>query len=319
MAICVERLPHSCGSKQGLQVFEEDGKYSGYCFSCNTYVPDPYQDKPEGYAPKKWRKTPEEIAEEIAEVAHYPIQGVPDRKLDKDAMEYFGVRIGLSETDGVTPALHYYPYYKEGELRGYKVRLIENKRMWSMGDCVDVDFFGWEQAVAASGKRLFITEGELDAVALYQISKRANAGTKYAEFNPSVVSLPHGAAQAAKFIAKKLPDIRRTFKEVVLVFDMDEAGRKAVEEVLKILPDAKVAQLPEKDVNDCLIKGKSRAAYNAIQFNAAKPKNTRLVNGRDLHEEARKPAEWGVPWPWQHITDLTRGIRLGETIYIGAG
>jgi len=26
-----------------------------------------------------------------------------------------------------------------------------------------------------------------------------------------------------------------------------------------------------------------------------------------------------VSWPWEHITTATRGIRLGETIYIGAG
>jgi twinkle protein len=26
-----------------------------------------------------------------------------------------------------------------------------------------------------------------------------------------------------------------------------------------------------------------------------------------------------VSWPWEHITKATRGIRLGETIYIGAG
>src|SRR5690606_30966877 len=72
------------------------------------------------------------------------------------------------------------------------------------------------------------------------------------------------------------------------------------------------------DVNDCLIQGKSRAVYQAIQFNAAKPKNTRLVNARDLFQDAKKAPEWGVPWPWKHVTEATRGIRLGETIYIGA-
>src|SRR5690606_28742878 len=118
--------------------------------------------------------------------------------------------------------------------------------------------------------------------------------------------------------AKKISEIRKTFKEIVLVFDMDDAGKKAVEEVLKIVPDAKVASLPEKDVNDCLIKGKSRTAYQAIQFNAAKPKNTRLVNAKTLFQEAKKTPEWGVSWPWRHVTETTRGIRKGETIYIGA-
>ena len=41
--------------------------------------------------------------------------------------------------------------------------------------------------------------------------------------------------------------------------------------------------------------------------------------GSDLHEAGRQEAEWGVSWPWPSLTDLTRGIRTGETYYIGAG
>lgn len=318
MASCVERLPHSCGGAKSLQVFEEDGKYTGYCFSCDTYVPNPYEDKPKGYSPKKFKKSKEEIEAEIAGISEYSVVDLPERKLRKSSLEYFDIKIGLSETDGITPITHYYPYYKDGELRGYKVRLIENKRMWSLGDCKDVDLFGWEQAVQAGGKKLLICEGEMDAVALYQICKQSNAGTKYADYDPAIVSIPHGAATAAKDLAKALPDIRKIWKEIVLVFDMDDAGKKAVEEVLKIIPDAKVATLPGKDVNECLIKGKTRAVYQAIQFNAAKPKNTRLINAASLFEAAKKAPEWGVAWPWRHLNEVTRGIRKGETIYIGA-
>jgi len=42
MSNCVEKLAHSCGSNDGLQVFEEGGEYTGYCFACGTYVDDPY-------------------------------------------------------------------------------------------------------------------------------------------------------------------------------------------------------------------------------------------------------------------------------------
>lgn len=318
MTICVEKLPHSCGSRNGLQVFEEDGVYTGYCFSCGTYIPDPYEDKPKGYKPKIFRKSAEEIQAELEEIQEYSVVDLPERRLRKSSLEYFNIKIGLSETDGITPVTHYYPYYKKGVLQGYKVRLIENKKMWAIGSTRDVDLFGWDQAVKAGGKKLIICEGEMDAVALYQICKDVNAGTAYAKYDPAVVSVPHGAASAARDLAKYLPEIRKTFKEIVLVFDNDKAGEKAVEEVLKIIPDVKVATVPGKDVNDCLIQGKSRAVYQAIQFNAAKPKNTRLVNARDLFQDAKKAPEWGVPWPWKHVTEATRGIRLGETIYIGA-
>lgn len=316
----VEKLPHVCGSRKGLQVFElEDGTYNGYCFACDTFVPDPYGDKPEGYKPQVVRKTKEEIEEEIKDIDNYPVVDLPDRKLRKESLDYFGIKIGLSEADGETPTTHYYPYRKHAELKGYKVRLIEDKRIWSIGDLHDVDLFGWDEAVASGSKKLFITEGEPDAVALYQALKDNQKGTKWEHIDPAVVSLPKGAGNAAKSIAAVLPDLRRIFAEIILVFDMDEAGRQAAEDVARICPEAQTCKLPEKDPNDCLLKGKRKSLCKAVLFQAAKPKNTRLVWGGELHEAGRIEAEWGFSWPWEQLTELTRGIRTGETIYIGAG
>ncbi len=319
MSKCVEKLKHSCGS-YALQVFQkDDGSYDGFCFACGKAEPNPYKDKPEGYKPQVVFKSPAQVEEEIKEIREYKTVNLPDRKLKKEYLEYFDIKIGLSEEDGVTPHSHYYPYYRQGELVGYKVRIIDNKKMFAIGSTKDVSLFGWKQATDAGGKKLFITEGELDAVALFQIMKEHNKGNQYADLNPAVVSLPHGAGTAAKQLSKFLPEIRKHFKEIILVFDNDQPGKEAVEASLKIIPDALVASLPEKDANDCLIAGKSKACYNACQFNAQKPKNTRLVSGDDLHETAKEPPVWGVSWPWKHITEATRGIRTGETIYIGAG
>lgn len=298
---------------------KEDGTYDGYCFACAKHVADPYHDKPHGYKPQVFIKSAEQIAQEIEAIEDYPVVALPERKLRKESLDHYGIKIGVSEADGVTPVTHYYPYYRNGELIGYKVRLIENKRMWAIGTTKLSDLFGWEQAVAAGGKKLFITEGELDAVALFQIFKDHNKGTAYADYNPSIVSLPNGAGGAAKDILRLLPEIRKTFKEIILVFDNDAAGKDAIEKVIRNVPDAIVATLPSKDANQCLIDGRSKAAYNACQFNAQKPKNTRLVLGDDLHESAKEPPVYGVSWPWKHITKATRGIRLGETIYLGAG
>ena len=298
---------------------KDDGSYDGFCFACGKAEPNPYKDKPEGYKPQVVFKSPAQVEEEIKEVKAYKTVDLPDRKLKKEYLEYFDIKIGLSEEDGVTPHSHYYPYYRQGELVGYKVRIIDNKKMFAIGSTKDVSLFGWKQATDAGGKKLFITEGELDAVALFQIMKEHNKGNQYADLNPAVVSLSNGAGGAAKQLSKFLPEIRKHFKEIILVFDNDQPGKDAVEAALKIIPDALVASLPEKDANECLIAGKSKACYNACQFNAQKPKNTRLVSGDDLHEAAKEPPVWGVSWPWKHITEATRGIRTGETIYIGAG
>lgn len=321
MGRCVEKLPHKCDpNDHTLQVFEnEEGNYSGYCFRCSTYEGDPYQDKPAGYKPKVKRKTQAEIEEEIKEIKEYRTVDLPERGILKTYLEYFNIKIGVSEQDGETPTTHYYPYTKEGKLSSYKVRIIENKRMWTIGDQKDADLFGWNQAVESGAKRLIITEGEMDAVALFQVMKENNKNDeRYRSFNPAVCSLPHGAGTAAKDIARLLPLINKHFKEVVLAFDMDEAGKKAAEDVSKILPHAMVADLPEKDANECLLQGKKKALISSVMFKATKQKNTRLVWGAELHDLARQEAPWGVSWPWKRVTDLTRGIRKGETIYLGA-
>lgn len=322
MGQCIEKLPHSCGTRAGLQVFErEDGTVDGFCFSCKKYVRHPYGEETSADSiPQKRRltKTKEEIQAELREIGSLPIEDLPDRKLRKEALAQYGVRLGFDEETGSEVRFHFYPYHKDGKLVAYKVRLVPEKRMWTVGDQKDVDLFGWEQAVATGARRLIITEGELDAVALYRILQM-HTKEQWKDNIPAVCSLPHGAGSAGRDLARLASKIRKHFKDVSFCFDADEPGQLAIEESCKVFPDATVISLPCKDANACLIEGRSKAAHKASTFNAQKPKNTRLVWGESLHEEAREPAQWGYSWPWEHLNKVTRGIRLGETIYIGAG
>lgn len=321
MSKCIYRLPHSCGSSKGLQVFaKDDGGVDGYCFSCKTYIADPYGEprRAEDIPASANVKTPEEEAAEMAEISSYGVVDLPDRMLRASSLDYYGIKIGLSEQDGKTPSFHYYPYYKDGTLVSFKVRLIEGKRFWSVGNQRDVDLFGWQQAVSSGARRLIITEGELDAVALHRILEM-HGNAKYQP--PAVVSLPHGAAAAGRDLAKLASKIRKHFKEISFCFDCDDdAGAMATEDACKVFPEATVITLPSKDANQCILDGNTKAAYSSAVFNASKHKNSRLVWGEDIHEEARTPTPRGeLTWPWHGIDQATRGIRLGETIYIGAG
>lgn len=319
--ILVGRMAHHCGSRAGLNLYEqENGNIDGFCFSCKTYEPDPLNGNTmEKAGVTRTAKTKEEIEEELNEIDTYPVTGLDDRKIGKGTMEYFKCHVTLDQERQEKVEMHFYPYKGIKQGRGYKVRLVEGKRIWSVGDMKDVYPFGWEQAIATGSKRLYITEGEIDAMSLFSVIMQRQAGTAYKDEKPAVVSIPHGAAGADKDLAKIQGEIRKYFKEIVLVFDMDEAGRKATEETLKIFPDAKVANLPQKDVNECVLEGNVKALFNAVVFNAEKPKNTRLVDADDLFEEAKVQAEFGLSWPWRTTTEQTRGIRFGETIYIGAG
>lgn len=316
--VCVEKIYHSSCGEHLVQVFQnDDGTYSGFCYPLNKFVTNPYDDKEPSYKPQIRKKTGEEIQQEIDEISSYQTLALPERKLRKETVEYFEVKVSVSEQDGTTPVIHHYPYYKDDKLIAYKNRLIENKRMWSVGNQKDVAPFGWKQALSTGRKKLFICEGEVDAMSLFQILKD-NTPPQWAHINPSVISLAHGASSAAKSLAPFLSRINE-WEEIILVFDMDEPGRAAVDEVLKIIGKAKVANLPEKDVNDCLMKGKAKAAQAAVVFGAKEQKNTRLVSGASLHAKAKEPTKHGLPWPWESLNQMTKGIRTGETIYVGAG
>lgn len=320
MTNCVEKIGCECGSSDAKQVFEEDGKYTAYCFACGEYDPDPYKDQPKGYKPAIIKKSPQEVAQELYDISLYPIVDIPERGLTKDTLEYFGVRVGLSQMDGETPSILYRPYTKDGVFMAYKAKLLADKKMWSHGNQKDVDPFGWEQAIHSGSFKLIITEGEEDAMAMYQMIKEKNRHTEYKDLIPAVISVPNGAGGAVKSLAKHAHIIENTFKEVILAFDMDKVGQQWAEEVVKnVLPTASIAKLPAKDANACLMEGRVKACVSAVLWNSAPPKNTRIIKGSSLREKAMQEAEWGMPWPWPKLTDLTRGRRRGETIYFGAG
>lgn len=322
MSTCIEKLPHSCGSSDGLQVFEDNqGKVDGYCFACNTYVENPYDglDKTPTKNTRK-KKSQEEIQQELDEISELLSLELPDRKLTKQALAHFGIKIGLSEYDGQTPFFHFYPYTTTNDrIVAYKTRVIHNKAMWSVGSIKGAELFGWQQAIKTGSNKLFITEGELDAVALYQALKQYAAGGKWEHLDPAVVSLKSGASGAVSDIQAQYQEIKQYFNEVVLVFDQDDAGKKAAAEVIKVFPTFKVATIPAKDANEAVKNGRSRGLATAVLFNAQSPKNTRIVPAASIIEDASKAPEPGVSYPWKKLTELTRGLRTKETSYWGAG
>lgn len=322
MGTCITKLSHSCGSSDALQVFEnEDGSVSGYCFACETYVPHPYgEPKQASDIPKSARltKSREEIEEELAEIGECASMDLIERKLRADVLDKYGVKVGVSQRDGTTPRVVYFPYRKDGKIVRYKARLLGEKRMWNISLERDIDLFGWDEAIKSGARKLIITEGEYDCLAMAKLLE-IYTPEKWKDLIPAVVSLPNGAGTATKDIARFASKIRRHFKEVALCFDDDAAGHTATTEVLKILPMATTITLPAKDANQCLLDGKGKKAYEAATFNANKPKNSHLILGSSLKELAKKRPEVGLSWPWEGFTKLTRGIRRGETYYFGAG
>ena len=100
-------------------------------------------------------------------------------------------------------------------------------------------------------------------------------------------------------------------------------GRKAVEDVCKILPygKLKIANLPLKDPNECLQNQRAGVVLDAI-FQAKTYKPDGIVNGNELWEDLRDEpdTEQGYPLPWDiPLQEKTQGLRKGELIVITAG
>ncbi|MBI0275435.1 toprim domain-containing protein [Hafnia alvei] len=323
---CVAKIKHDdpkCVSSTGksLQVWlnkEEDGRehFTGFCFCCSKLVLDPYGDNPPDVKDIKI-KMPEEVQEELDEVRACGY--VPDehRSIMPKYWQHYGVRQLLSEFDGVTPNAIAHPFTQDGKIVRWKVKLLTRKVMWSIGNTQNNDPYGWERAKLAGGSTIYITEGEEDAIALYQILKEMNAGTKYAELDFAVISLSDGCDSVQKCLGPKIDEINQRWSNVVIAFDTDEPGRKAAKIACRLFPNAYIAILPANDANACLRFGHLKQTQEAVMFRAAKPIPSSILSVDNLIDEALEPAKFGVSYPWKRLTDLSFGQRQPELISIG--
>jgi twinkle protein len=194
-----------------------------------------------------------------------------------------------------------------GHIVGQKLRFA-NKDFKFLGDIKASGLYG-QHLWRDGGKMVVITEGEIDALSVSQAQNN-----KW-----PVVSVPNGAQGAAKAIARSIEWLSK-FDSVIFMFDMDEPGRKAAEECAAVLPPgkAKIASLPLKDANEMLMAGKHKEIIDAI-WSAKDWRPDGIVTLADIRDEALRPVEYGLPWPWPSLTKLTYGRRRGEVYMLGAG
>jgi hypothetical protein len=322
---CIEKIKHEvdyCTSDKGLQVFYDDatGRYTGYCFSCasrglEAYVDKPYKEGVEREPPKT--KTKEQVQLEIEEIKQLLYPNFVYRGIQPDYFRRSGIRMGFSEYDGVTPNSFNFPYTEKGKLLGYKTILLNKKAMWSVGTIKGADLFNWEIAKKKGTKRLYITEGEWDCLALEQMLETSSGG----KYKYAVASLPHGASSAASVLGRMKKEIDTLFEEVVLVFDNDEAGWNAVKEAQKVFPT--VLEAPHiagvKDANEALEKKQHQTFIDFVMWKARKPTIQGVVTVSEAMERGSKEPEMGLSYPWDKVTKVMYGQRFGEATCVAGG
>lgn len=149
----------------------------------------------------------------------------------------------------------------EGNLVCQKLKYPNGKRDCK-GNQSDAVLFG-RHLFKAGGKRIVVTEGELDAPSVYQ--------TISAKSSWPVVSIIGGADNSDKGnkVAneiKKNYDYLNSFDEIVFCFDNDEVGKKSTDAVVGLFPPGKVfvTQLTFNDPSDYLQKNKSQELYKDV-------------------------------------------------------
>lgn len=294
----------NCGSSDGNSMWSDGHQW---CYVCETWLPPDGESKG-GTHRHSMNNTKSSNSEvpllRMSECNGY-YSSLPARGIDKETCQKYGYWVGT--VGGVTYQIA--DYRNElGELILQKTR-DKNKDFKLKGNTREEALFG--QHLWNGGKKLVVTEGEIDCLTVAQVQS-----CKY-----PVVSIPKGA-KAAKKTCAKLYEYFDQFSEIILMFDMDEAGRAAVKEAAEVLPQGKVkvATLPYKDANECYLAGDIKAITDAI-WNAAPFVPDGVVSARSLKERVFAKAEVeSLPFPIsQSLNDRTLGAREGELIMLTSG
>jgi len=189
--------------------------------------------------------------------------------LDEDVIDWFGLR-GISESTlranyvGASEDRHgnlliEFPFLKGDTVVNIKFRTVKDKSFRLVGGA-EKCFYGIQNLYTdgyLSTDKLYITEGEIDALTLFECGYRA------------AISVPNGAnveEEGMPPITPKLdyledPDIWGiigSVKEVVLVTDSDYKGKRLKEEIAKRIGRDKCSYVSYpadcKDINEVLVK-----------------------------------------------------------------
>lgn len=289
-----------CGSTDALSLLSTGTK----CHSCGVWTPlDGYNY--EGTTVNDLNKT---VKEPTAIFTGGDFNAIEDRGISKETAKLYGVRS--------TPDLfnklkeHYYPYYKGNQLVAQKVRIVSGKRFYSLGTMSkDMGLFGQQLFPKAAKQYCVITEGELDAMAAYQMTSGLYP----------CISVPNGATSYETIQANF--EYLNNFRCIALAFDNDKVGQEAATKIAKLFGAGKCKILQfdpaYKDACDYLKAGKGRE-FTEVLYNSAAYSPSGIVDMYDLHEKyldrRKKLVNSSVQYPFKGLNDMTYGLRTSEVV-----
>lgn len=229
---------------------------------------------------------------------------IPYRGITKETLKKFDVKTAIDSRG--QPVAIVFPY--EGDAK--KWRMFAKKEFFSTGSMNEQSLFASSVFNAGSARAITITEGEIDALSVYQM-----LGSKY-----PVVSV-RSATSARKDCERKQKYIN-SFEKIYLCFDNDEPGQKALKEVSQLFDINKVYHVTldkYKDPNEYLTHGEANE-FVKIWWNSKPylPKGI-VASYSDIEGILRADPNVSVgEYPFPTLQEMTYGIRLGELVLFTA-
>jgi twinkle protein len=277
-----------CPSCTSSDAYSQYADGHGYCFSCNKYFKGDTLTNDDG--------------------TDFTYEFLGRRGIASETFRHFKCP---TKVDRVGKPVSVGFRYPNGSV---KVRLLDDKKTtyWSLQHAKpEAGLFGMDLFAPGSHKFVTITEGEYDALSLFQLTRSP------------VVSVR--SASTARSDATAARSWLNGFERIYLALDDDAPGREAAREIARLFDYNKVylVQFGErKDANAFLQLGLDADLrnlwLNAQRFGMHLFPVISSVN--EFEKIVRQEPEWGVPYPacLRQLNDMTYGIRRGETVLFTA-
>ena len=283
---CPECAAHGRdNSRNNLAVYSDGGSH---CFSCGWHV---HGEESENGEYLKMTETIKEFSTEAKEQIkkNTSTKGKGFRGLRDDITSPFGIRYEYEESSG-NVTKQYYPVTIKGELSGYKIRQLP-KSFFSVGETGKTcDLFG-QFKFKTAGKYVLLVGGEVDQLSAFQMMRDYQLGKANGDsYAPVAVVSPTIGENCKKQIQKQY-DFLNQFERIIVGFDNDEAGKKATEDIIDVLPRGKIwiAHWRYKDPNEYLVNGKEKEFVQDF-YNAEKHTPSGVLASDKIFEEVLKRA-----------------------------
>lgn len=284
--------------KKNVGVYE-DGKM--WCFRCEKMINNQEDD----------------IKQSSPLLLGGEYSAITKKRLTLDSVSAFNVEV--NKDDHGRPVL-VFPYTMNGKLIAQKLKIPahlsksgKNEYVW-LNYNKKLDMFG-SHLHDSSRKNIIITEGEEDAIAVYQA-----LGSGGSRSLNHVTSVHRGTTSSVDFVKDNYEKLAQ-YETITLCLDEDDPGHKARDKVIPLFTKNKlrIVKLPRKDACEMLINNQEEELkWSVLKAEAIVPKGVVKVSELD-REFFNYEIPKGIPTGFPKLDKLVGGIRKGELTMVTGG